>query len=201
MTNTIQSVCVYCSSSAHIEGKYKEEAARLGKILAEENIQLVFGGGRVGLMGVISDACMKAGGKVLGITTKYLDKYEIGNTDVTKLVTVNSMAERQSKMLASCDSIIVLPGGFGTLEEFFNVLTSKQIGLHRKPIVIVDLYGFWSTLKKLTDHIVMEKFATKQDGNLFVMVKSVHNVLPALRKSPIVQIDPTEKWFDTTVKK
>ncbi|MEI8321015.1 MAG: TIGR00730 family Rossman fold protein [Alphaproteobacteria bacterium] len=195
MTVSINSICVYCSSSAHIDLKYKEPVHQFGQLLAKHNIKIVFGGGRVGLMGVVSDACMEAGGEVLGITTEYLDQYEIGSKNITKLIVVDSMEKRQEKMFDACDALVVLPGGFGTLAEFFDVLTRKQIGLHAKPIVIANFYGFWDPLKDLIHHIVKTAFASDTDETLCMFVDCMEDILPTLKKMPLIKVDPTEKWF------
>ncbi len=196
MVAPLTSVCVYCSSSVHISRDYTAPVKKFGELLANENIRLVFGGGRVGLMGVLSDACMAAGGNVLGITTSYLEQYELGNQNITELIKVDTMEERQAKMFAASDAIVMLPGGFGTSAEFFDVLTRKQIGLHNKPIVVGNLYGFWTPMKNLITHMVAENFATKIDKTLCTFVDTVEEILPTLKTLPRTFINPTEKWFD-----
>lgn len=195
MDMKIRSVCVYCSSSAHIDQIYKTSAEQLGHLLAKKNLRLVYGGGSVGLMGILSRACMHAGGQVLGITTRHLEQYEISNKAITQLLVVDSMAERIQLLLEKADALIVLPGGFGTLEEFFGALTSKQIGLHKKPIVLCNLNGFWENLRQLLSHTAQTGFASPKDTQLCQFVDTVDEVLPALFSSHWATVSPTEKWF------
>ena len=142
----IKSVCVYCGSSSRVRQSYKDAAVELGLILAREGIRLVYGGGQVGIMGIIADTVLKNGGEVTGIIPHFLNESEVGKADVTELIAVDSMHVRKQIMAEKSDAFIVLPGGFGTLDEFFEILTWRQLKLHDKPIVIADVESYWAPL-------------------------------------------------------
>lgn len=192
---SLRSVCVYCGSSHSPNPEYASEAKALGHLLAEQRIRLVFGGGRVGLMGVISDACMEKKGRVLGVMTEFLDDFEGGHRDITELRLVPSMHERKRVMFENSEAFVVLPGGLGTLEEAFEILTWKQVGLHSKPIVFLDTQGYWSDLfETFLDHMIANGFVRVEDKKLFTLVKSVHEVLQALEDAPEPGKDFVSKW-------
>ena len=128
----MNSICVYCGSSNTVDQRYKDVAVELGTLLAKKDITLIFGGGGVGLMGLISDACLKAGGRAVGVMTEFLFEYEGTRREITELHVVKSMHERKCKMFDLSDGFIILPGGFGTLDEAFEILTWRQVGLHNK---------------------------------------------------------------------
>lgn len=180
MTN-IASVCVYCGSSSKVREIYKESARELGAQLAREKINLVYGGGQVGIMGIIADAVLAGGGTVTGIIPDFLQRSEVGKTDLTELLVVPSMHIRKQEMAERSDGFVVLPGGFGTLEELFEILTWRQLGLHDKPIVIANIGRYWSPLTNMIDHIVAEGFAAERNLGLMTVVDRVEDILPALR--------------------
>jgi len=139
----VRSLCVYCGSSGRGREVHKVAAMRLGKTLARAGVRLVFGGGQVGLMGITAQAALSEGGKVTGIIPKFLDEIEVGLKGCTELIITPDMHTRKQKMAEMADGFVVLPGGLGTLDETFEILTWKQLGLHDKPIVLVDIEGYW----------------------------------------------------------
>tara|TARA_A100000171_G_scaffold53011_1_gene75370 strand:+ start:1803 stop:2390 length:588 start_codon:yes stop_codon:yes gene_type:complete len=191
----IRSLCVYCGSSKNPKPYYVKAAADLGHLLAESDIKLVFGGGRVGLMGVVSDACMEKGGQVLGVMTDFLNEFEGGHTEITDLRIVSSMHERKMIMFDESDAFVILPGGLGTLDEAFEVLTWKQVGMHGKPIIFVDVERYWSGLfETFLNHMIENGFVRAEDKKLFTLVDSVDGVLQAVYDSPEANKDFVSKW-------
>ena len=152
------SVCVFCGSKAGSRPEYTQAAQTMGRLLAARRIRLVFGGGNSGLMGAIADACMSAGGEVVGVMPEVLVERENAHPGVTKLHVVRSMHERKALMAALADAFIVMPGGFGTLEEVFEIATWQQIGLHAKPFGFLNVAGYYEPLLKLADHAAAEGF-------------------------------------------
>lgn len=190
----LKSLCVYCSSSANVDEKYAVSAKKLGTLMAEEGVRLVYGGSHVGLMGAVADGVMTTGGEVFGVTTRHLDEHEVGHQGITELKVVDDMHARKYMMFEEADAFAILPGGFGTLEEFFEVLTWKQIGLHAKPIILINYDGFWDPLKTLMQELEDQRFVSTKDAHLFHFVDTVDDVIPTIRSAPVVQINPTEKW-------
>ena len=191
----ITSVCVYCGSSSRGDPSHAKAAKKLGKILASESIQLIYGGGRVGLMGILADAVIANGGKVVGIIPRFLDDYEIGHTGVTKLEIVDSMHTRKARMAELSDGFVALPGGLGTLEELFETLTWRQLNLHDKPIVVADLGGYWAPLRKVIDGLVDGGYATPANAALAEYVNRVEDIVPALRRAPSATTSVKSKWI------
>ena len=181
---TVRSLSVFCGSSSGINGRHRDAAAALGAILAEEGVELVFGGARIGLMGVLADAALGAGGRVVGVMPESLNSRELAHPNVQDMRVVASMHARKQKMFEISDACAVLPGGFGTLDETFEIITWKQIGLHDKPIVLVDSDGYWKPLGALLDHVIGEGFALPDDRTLFTVVDAAGDVLPALAALP-----------------
>jgi uncharacterized protein (TIGR00730 family) len=178
------SLCVYCGSGLGIDGRHLEAARALGRRMAENRIRLIYGGARVGLMGALADAALAAGGKVVGILPGHLDKTEMGHRGASELHIVASMHERKSKMFEMSDAFVVLPGGFGTLDEAFEILTWRKLGLHDKPVFLVDIAGYWRPLLALVDHIVGQGFASPADRQLYTVVSDVETLIPALAAAP-----------------
>jgi len=179
-----KSVCVYCGSSSRVADVHKDAAHALGDGLARRDIQLVYGGGRVGLMGIMADAALAAGGSVVGIIPEHIQSAEVEHTGLTELVVVDSMHTRKRLMVDRSDAFVVLPGGFGTMDEAFEVLTWKQLRLHDKPIVIVDVDGYWRPLLGLVDHMVAQGFAQASHRALFSVVDEVDDVFNTLAHEP-----------------
>lgn len=192
----IKSVCVFCSSSNKIDKKYFDLAYNFGKLLAKEKVTLVYGGSSVGMMGAVADGCMAADGRSHGVTTDHLHSYELAHEGLNTLEVAPDMHTRKKRMFDLSDGIVVLPGGFGTLDETLEVLTWKQIGLHAKPIVILNFEEYWSSLKSLLGHIIDHRFAMATDGDLFRFVDNMEDVIPLMRSLPQVTVDPTKKYKD-----
>lgn len=190
---SVKRLCVYCGSSDGVDSIYREAASRLGQILAAAGIELVYGGGRIGLMGLVANAALKAGGRVTGIIPAHLHDAEVGHHGVSELIVVGSMHERKQLMFEMSDAFAVLPGGLGTLDEAFEIITWKQLRLHDKPIVIVDVAGYWQKLRELIDHIIVSGFAAPRTRQLFRFVSGVDEVLGALAASEEPELVPEAK--------
>ncbi|MFZ0596740.1 MAG: TIGR00730 family Rossman fold protein, partial [Flavobacterium sp.] len=162
-------ITVFCGSSFGTEEIYKEQATLLGKTLAQQNIELVYGGANVGLMGAVADGVLNEGGKAIGVLPNFLRSKEIAHLGLTELILVESMHERKTKMDELCDGVIALPGGFGTLEELFEMLTWAQLGLHKKPIAILNINGFYDSLIELTK-VMVEKGLLKDVNQQMLLV-------------------------------
>ena len=186
-------ICVFCGSSAESQSEYRACAAQLGAELTRRKIGLVYGGGNVGLMGAIADSVLEAGGEVIGVIPEHLMTREIGHNRLTKLHIVHSMHERKALMADLSDAFIALPGGFGTLEEFFEVLTWSQLGLHAKPCGIVNVLGYYTPLLATLDHAVQERFLKPQNRALVLARETPAELLQALEEWRPVHV---EKWLD-----
>ena len=182
----IRCLCVYCGSSGAVEAQYREAASELGARLAAAGVELVFGGGRVGLMGLLADAALAANGRVTGIIPSHLRAAELAHPGVSELVVVGSMHERKRLMAERADAFAVLPGGIGTLDEMFEIVSWKQLGLHDKPILLVDVGGYWAPLLALLEHIVDKGFARPQTRGLLRVVPGVPALMAALAEEPAV---------------
>ena len=154
----MKSICVYCGSNAGSKAIYSERAAALGDRIAKEGLRLVYGGGNVGLMGVVANAVLEAGGKVTGVIPKQLADWEVAHRDLTELEIVDSMHERKARMFDLSDGFVTLPGGFGTMEEIFEMLTWRQLGIGNKPCAFLDVDGFYAPLIGMIDRMVEERF-------------------------------------------
>ncbi|HYH38618.1 MAG TPA: TIGR00730 family Rossman fold protein [Azospirillum sp.] len=192
---TPNSVCVYCGSSSRVADVHKAAAHALGAGLAERGIQLVYGGGRVGLMGILADAAIAAHGEVVGIIPEHIKVLEVEHTGLAELHVVDSMHTRKRMMVERSDAFVVLPGGMGTLDEAFEVLTWKQLRLHDKPVVIVDVEGYWAPLLTLIDTMVDEGFCRPEHRRLFTVVNRVEDVFAALDRAPEPTTPPETKWL------
>jgi uncharacterized protein (TIGR00730 family) len=191
----IRSVCVYCGSSSRVADRYKENAAALGKMLAEKGIDVVYGGGRVGLMGIVADAAMNAGGKVIGIIPQYIQAKEVEHHGLTELHVVDSMHTRKRMMAEKSDAFVVLPGGFGTLDEAFEIITWKQLQMHEKPVIIFNDGGFWQPLIALMDNLIAEGFANNRHRSMYQVAQTLPEIFEIL-KQPVAPAPPIEtKWM------
>lgn len=177
----MKSITVFCGSSFGSDTIYKEQAALLGLALAQQNIQLIYGGANVGLMGAVADGALNAGGKVIGVLPHFLQSKEIAHQQLTELILVESMHERKTKMNDLCDGVIVLPGGYGTLEEFFEMITWAQLGLHKKPIGILNIDGFYDDLIKLVQTIVDKGFLKQINQDMLLISDSIDELLEKMR--------------------
>lgn len=178
----LKTVCVYCGASTRVSPLYLEAAREVGTMLAQNGLSIVYGGGRRGLMGQVADAALQAGGNVVGIIPQHLQDREERHDDLTELHIVSTMHERKQLMIMRSDAFVILPGGYGTLEEAFEILTWKQIGLHNKPILFVNTNSFWSPLKDFKEKLLAENFIKQDDLGLFGFVESIDQILPQLRK-------------------
>jgi uncharacterized protein (TIGR00730 family) len=186
-------ICVFCGSSAGTDPAYRASAEELGAELARRNLGLVYGGGNVGLMGAIAEAVLKAGGEATGVIPEHLMTREVGHTRLTKLHVVGSMHERKALMADLSDAFIALPGGFGTIEEFSEVLTWSQLGLHAKPCGIVNVRGYYTPLLAMLDHAVEERFLKPQNRALVLSRDTPAELLEAFEQWRPVKV---EKWLD-----
>ncbi len=175
----LASLCVYCGSSSRVDSAHREAATRLGGLMAERGVRLIYGGGRIGLMGILADAVLDAGGNVTGVIPAHLEVAEVVHRELTELIVVASMHERKLKMFQLADAFAVLPGGLGTLDETFELITWRQLGLHDKPIVLVDNAGYWAPLRRLIDHLTAAGFAGRETHRLFTVVERVDDVFAA----------------------
>ena len=181
---SISSLCLFCGSRPGTDPAYVEAARRLGALMAERQIRLIYGGGNIGLMGVVAETVLAAGGKVTGIIPEFLMKYEVGDPGVTDLIVVGDMHERKRRMFEMADGFVVLPGGLGTLDELIEVTTWKQLQLHAKPVVVINVAGYWEPLKGLIDGVIAGGFGHAAINELFTVVDHIDAVLPALESAP-----------------
>ncbi len=171
------------------EPSYAALAQSLGRRCAQQGVAIVFGGGRVGLMGVLAEAALDAGGHVIGIIPEHLEQLEVGYTEVSELLVVDSMHTRKRLMAERSDAFCVLPGGFGTLDEMFEILTWKQLGLHDKPVTILDQEGFWQPLLQLFAHQHASGFLRPQHLGLFDVVPDIDGLFEAIARHPEPRVD------------
>jgi uncharacterized protein (TIGR00730 family) len=159
MTSPNASVCVFCGSRPGKDPAYEADAQAVGTLLAERDWQLVYGAGDVGLMGTVARAAQAAGGATFGVIPTHLLSLEVGKRDLSSFVVTENMHERKKVMFMNSDAVVVLPGGAGSLDEFFEVLTWRQLGLHEKPVVLLNTGGYWGPLLALMQHVISEGFA------------------------------------------
>src|ERR1017187_6041147 len=186
-------ICVFCGSSSGSRPEYGAATEELGTELARRNIGLVYGGGNVGLMGVLADAVLRGGGEAVGVIAKNLMAREVGHKGLTKLHLVHSMHERKALMADLSDAFVALPGGFGTLEEFCEAVTWTQLGLHAKPCGVLNVLGFYTPLLAMFDHAVEERFLKPQNRGLVLARGSATELLRALEEWRPARM---EKWLD-----
>ncbi len=191
---TIRRVCVFCGSATGARPAYRRAAARLGRALARRGLGLVYGGGSIGLMGVVADAALAAGGQVVGVIPRRLARKEIAHAGLSRLHVVPSMHARKAMMADLSDAFVALPGGMGTLEELTEVLTWAQLGLHHKPCALLDVAGYWRPLIRLLDHAVEERFLRPDHRRLLLVERGPERLLDRLarwRPRPHLR-----KWID-----
>lgn len=183
MAQSRPSICVYCGSRNGIRASYVQAATDLGVVLAQEGWRLVYGAGDVGLMGTVARAAQTAGGQTFGVIPAHLLDREVGKRDLTQFIVTENMHERKKVMYMNSDAIVVLPGGAGSLDEFFEVLTWRQLGLHQKPIYLLNTDGFWNPLVDLMDHVIAEGFAEGTLKTYVAVLPDVPALTAALRKT------------------
>jgi uncharacterized protein (TIGR00730 family) len=191
----IKSVCVYCGSSGKGPDIYKQAATRMGQILAQNGLTLVYGGGSVGLMGLVATAALDSGGKAIGIIPRHIESRELGNPNLTELHVVDTMHVRKQMMVDRSDAFVILPGGIGTMDEFFEIMTWRQLGLHDKPIIVVNINGYWDPIIESLNVMVRDKFLRTEDLAFLQVVNTPDDVPEALRLAPTERIDPQSKWI------
>lgn len=185
-------VTVFCGSSNGLNPIYAEQAFAFGKLLAEKNIELVYGGAKVGLMGAVAEGVLQHGGHVIGVLPHFLQQKEVAHTGLTELILVDTMHERKLKMHDLSDGAVALPGGFGTLEELFEMLTWGQLGLHRKPVAIYNTNGFYNPLIQMADTMVEEGFLKLVNREMLLVNDNAEALLSAMHTYQPVQV---QKWI------
>ncbi len=189
---TFRRICVFCGSNLGINPAYRANAVSLGRIFAERGIELVYGGGNVGLMGVLADSVLEAGGRVIGVIPRSLMAKEVGHSGLTELRIVDSMHERKALMADLSDAFIALPGGFGTMEEFCEILTWAQLGLHSKPCGLLNVEGYYDSLLELFDHAVREEFLREDNRTIVLEDRDAGRLL---EKMSAFAPQPADKWI------
>jgi len=188
----MKSITVFCGSSFGTEEIYKDQAVLLGQTLAKQNIKLIYGGANVGLMGAVADGVLNAGGEAIGVLPDFLRSKEIAHLGLTELIFVESMHERKTKMNDLCEGVIALPGGFGTLEELFEMLTWAQLGLHKKPIAILNINGFYDSLIELTQTMVEKGLLKDVNQKMLLVSDNIDDLLNQMKN----YVAPTVgKWI------
>jgi uncharacterized protein (TIGR00730 family) len=187
-------VCVFCGSSAGSRPAYADAAQRIGTTLARHGLGLVYGGGRVGLMGVVADAALAAGGRVIGVIPEPLATKELAHTGLTELRVVRTMHERKALMAELSAGFLALPGGVGTFEEFFEIVTWAVLGLHRKPVGLLNVEGYYDPLRALLDHAVAERFV-RPEHRALVVVSDQPEALAADLLT-VTPPSPGPRWID-----
>ncbi|MFV0469548.1 MAG: TIGR00730 family Rossman fold protein [Dysgonomonas sp.] len=188
-------ITVFCGSNNGLNPNFKEAAYSMGQTMALRGINLVYGGARVGLMGAVADGILDNNGKVYGVIPRFLQEKELAHNHITETFVVETMHERKAKMSELCDGIIALPGGFGTFEELFEMLTWAQLGLHKKPIGILNTDGYYDTLLKFIDETIAQHFVKEEYRNLFVVSDNPDKLIELMKafRPPL-----NDKWFVTT---
>lgn len=189
----MQNICVYCASSSQVRPIFFEAAEKLGKILAEQDCRLIYGGGHRGLMGKIADTVLANGGQVTGIIPGFMCEVEWNHTGLTELILVETMHERKEKLARMADAAVALPGGCGTMEELLEVITWKRLGIFTKPIIICNIDGYFDPLIEMLNRSVDENFMGKEHRNMWTIVSSPEFVLNAIEHS--VQWNENAKIF------
>lgn len=189
----MKSICVYCGSNAGNKPVYAERAQALGARIAAEGLQLVYGGGNVGLMGIVADAVLAHGGEVVGVIPEQLVQWEVAHKGVTRLEVVANMHERKARMFDLADAFVALPGGFGTLDEMFEMLTWRQLGLGKKPCAFLDVDGFYAPLIGMIDRMVEERFLHAEQRHDLWHGEDIGALFTWMRDYTPVQAD---KWLD-----
>jgi uncharacterized protein (TIGR00730 family) len=188
----MKSIVVFCGASPGFDPVYLEQAYLLGKTLAEQGIQLIYGGADVGMMRAVANGALENGGQVTGVFPRFLGKLEIAHKGLSRLIEVETMHERKLKMHELSDAVIALPGGFGTLEELFEMLTWGQLGLHQKPIGLLNMNGFYDDLIALSDKMVSTGFLKTSNRDLVLVDKTIPELLARMKAH---QAAPAAQWI------
>lgn len=185
-------ITVFCGSSLGNEEKFYRDAFDLGKLLAQQKIGLVYGGAKIGLMGAVADGALSSGGEVIGVLPHFLGSKEIAHDDLDELIMVESMHERKTKMHELSDGFIALPGGFGTMEELFEILTWAQLGLHKKPIGILNINGFYNELIGLIHTMVRKKFLKEINRDMLLIDTTIEGLISQMKNYMAPEVG---KWI------
>lgn len=188
----MKSITVFCGSSFGTDKIYEDQAFLLGQTLAKQGLQLIYGGSETGLMGTIANGALSENGKVTGVLPQFLQSKEIAHKNLTELIVVETMHERKTKMNELCDGVIVLPGGYGTLEEFFEMITWAQLGLHKKPIAILNIDGFYDDLIKLVQNMADKGFLKPVNQEMLLVSDTIDVLLDKMRN---YQAPTVGKWI------
>ena len=177
-----RSICVFCGSRKGVLPAYEAAAIELGQQIAKRGWRLVYGAGDVGLMGAVANAAQAGGAETFGVIPEHLVKWEVGKTELTRYVVTETMHERKKVMFMNCDAVVVLPGGAGSMDEFFEVLTWRQLGLHDKPVLLVNIDGYWDPLIALMHHVVDQGFADASLLDFVTVSADIDAVMAELTK-------------------
>lgn len=177
---TKKSICVFCGASNNVDKKFLDIGAEFGKILAERGITLVYGGGDCGVMGAVANSTMSEGGRAIGVFPRSLRNIENEHKSLTEITIVDTMHERKQNMFDRSDAFVVFPGGFGTMDEMFEILTWKQLKLHDKPVVIFNYQGYWDPLIALMKNIIETKFAKTEVATYYHVVTELEQIIDVL---------------------
>ncbi|MEO7212214.1 TIGR00730 family Rossman fold protein [Mucilaginibacter sp.] len=188
----MKAICVFCGANFNGDPVLKQSVEQLAEIMVGRDIELIYGGGKVGVMGILADAILSRGGKVTGVIPQFLMDKEVGHTGITQLHIVENMHQRKQLMNDLCDAIIMLPGGFGTLEEFFEVLTWLQLGLHNHPVGILNTGGFYDNLLAQMDVMVEQRYLKPTNRKLVISSADPIELINLMDK---IEIKPDEVWF------
>ena len=178
-------ICVYCASSNQSDPVYREAAFRVGKLLAADGHTLVYGGGSAGSMGAVADGALSKGGEVIGILPRFMADLEWGHPGLTHLELVDDMRERKHQLLTGSDAVIALPGGCGTLEELFEAITLKRLGIYFNPIILLDTRDFYQPLHAFLQQVIAERFMNREHVAMWQLVANPEDVLPAIANAPV----------------
>jgi uncharacterized protein (TIGR00730 family) len=190
----MKSICVFCGSNTGFNSIYSEKAEIFGKLLAGNNISLVYGGGNIGLMGIMADASLSYNGEVIGVITQKLKDIEVAHTGLSKMHIVETMSERKLVMEQLSDAFVILPGGYGTFDEMFEMITLNQLNIIKKPIGVLNVNGFFDTLITLIDNCIKEGFIKADHKKLFIIENDEEILLEKLLEFDHVD---TTKWLDS----
>ncbi len=189
----MKSICVFCGSSPGARPAYLQAAEMVGRTIAQTGMRMVYGGGSVGMMGAVADACLQAGGEVTGVITKKLKNLEVGHGRLTALEVVESMHERKARMAELADGFVALPGGIGTLDEMFEVFTWAQLEIHAKPCGLLNVEGYYDDLHAFLRHCVQERFLLPEHGDMLLLDEDFESLMARMMSFEPVRL---EKWVE-----
>ena len=190
---SINSLCVFCGSRAGADPAFSAAAEQLGRALAARGVRLIYGGGSIGLMGIVMQAVLDNGGQVTGVIPAFLMRREVGNPDLTELIVVDSMHERKRRMFELADAFAVLPGGLGSLDEAIEIITWRQLGLHSKPIAVLSVEDYWASFEALMEQAIARGFADAGIRTLFTVTGDVESMLTVLEEGATRQRDASSR--------